>query len=141
MGFFKIRRREANEPVATIVDDAYRLAFDQAPLGIAHVGMDGGLSAVNPALCAILRRTPAELAATTFVRLTHPADIESDIGQIGRLLRGDIPRYTMEKRYLLPDGSHIWARLHVSLRRDAAGNPLHFISMVEEIPTPADPAA
>ena len=39
----------------------------------------------------------------------------------------------MEKRYIRSDGQTVWALLAVSLVRDAEGQPLYFISQVEDI--------
>jgi len=50
-----------------------------------------------------------------------------------RLLAGETGVYTAEKRYVHKDGHPVWTRLTVSLRRDAAGVPQHFISVIEDI--------
>jgi PAS domain S-box-containing protein len=41
--------------------------------------------------------------------------------------------YSMEKRYVRKDGSMIWVIITVSLVRTASGDPLHFITVVEDI--------
>ena len=53
--------------------------------------------------------------------------------RVARRLAGEIATYTMEKRYLRPEGSLVWVSLTVSLVRDPAGAPLHFVSVVEDI--------
>ena len=48
-------------------------------------------------------------------------------------MRGDLPSYTLEKRYLRKDGSLIWIDLSVSLQRDAAGQPAYAIAILQDI--------
>lgn len=111
----------------------FRATFEQAPVGIAHVGLDGRWLRVNDTLCRFLGYDAATLLATSFQQLTHPDDLDADLVQMRALLDGRIERYEMRKRYLHRDGHVLWAQLTVSLRRDAAGSPHHFISVVEDI--------
>ena len=39
----------------------------------------------------------------------------------------------MEKRYIRKGGDLVWGRLSVRLMKDAAGQPLYFLSMIEDI--------
>jgi diguanylate cyclase (GGDEF)-like protein len=49
------------------------------------------------------------------------------------VLSGARRTYQLEKRYIRSDGSLVWVLLSVSLVRDAAGAPLHFISQIQDI--------
>lgn len=49
------------------------------------------------------------------------------------LLAGRRSRYHLEKRYLDRDGKVIWARLSVSLVRSERGEPVHFVSQIQDI--------
>lgn len=111
----------------------FRGTFEQAAVGMAHVGLDGTWLRVNRRLCELLGYTEAELMARTFQSITHPDDLGADLGNVRRLLAGEVASYAMEKRYRRGDGSTVWANLTVSLARDAAGAPGHFISVVEDI--------
>lgn len=108
-------------------------AFHGAPIGMALVGLDGSWLAVNAALCKLLRRSEDELLATCFQQVTHPDDLEANLAELRRTLAGEIDGYQVEKRYLRPDGEPVWARLSVSLVRDAQGRPVHFVSQLEDI--------
>ncbi|WP_133479482.1 sensor domain-containing protein [Cognatilysobacter segetis] len=111
----------------------FRVTFEQAPVGIAHVGLDGRWLRVNRTLCDFFGRSQDDLLATTFQQLTHPDDLDSDLSLLRQLLAGRIERYELRKRYLHADGRVLWAQLTVSLRRGADDAPLHFISVVEDI--------
>lgn len=114
-------------------EDLFETAFAQAPIGMALVNPDGRWLKVNRALCAITGWPEAELILRSFREMTHPEDVGTDEELIALLLAGEIPGYQFEKRYIRRDGTEIWAELSVSLVRDAAGAPRHFIVQVEDI--------
>ena len=74
-----------------------------------------------------------ELLGMTFQDITHPDDLEAEIAEMRGLLGGEIPTYQSEKRYLHKDGRAVWIVLSVSLVRDAAGLPLHFVCQIADI--------
>ncbi|MBS0170045.1 MAG: PAS domain S-box protein [Nitrospira sp.] len=111
----------------------HRATFDNAAVGIAHVGLDGSWLRCNEALCALTGYSQEELLGSTFSDITHPDDLETDWASVRRLLTGDIDTFSMEKRYVRKDGSLIWVQLTVSLLRDGHGCPQHFISIVQDI--------
>ncbi len=49
------------------------------------------------------------------------------------MLAGEIDTYTLEKRYRRSNGRLVWISLTVTLMRDAAGAPDHFISVIVDI--------
>lgn len=111
----------------------FEAAFANAPIGIALIGLDGSFQRVNKALCAIVGYPEHELVALTFQDITHPDDLDADVNEASRLLHGEIRSYQMDKRYYAKDGHIVWIRLSASLVRDAVGEPLHFISHIEDI--------
>lgn len=115
------------------VEERFRATFEQAAVGIAHVGPDGRWLRVNRKLCEIVGYDHDELLALTFQDITDPADLDADLVLVGQVLAGEIDSYQIEKRYLRRDGRKIWINLTVSLVRDEQGAPDYFISVVEEI--------
>jgi PAS domain S-box-containing protein len=118
---------------ALAADARYRAAFEHAPIGLASVALDGRWIMVNDALCRLLGYPKTELLQKDFQQLTHPEDLAADLAQAQRLLAGEIPSYSMEKRYRRKDGSFVWARLTGAAVRDATGRTLEFIAIVEDI--------
>jgi signal transduction histidine kinase len=49
------------------------------------------------------------------------------------MLSGEIRSYHMDKRYIHRDGHIVWITLSVSLVHDPAGEPLYFVTQVEDI--------
>ncbi len=114
-------------------EERFRSVFEQGPLGIAIVGLDFRWVAVNARLCGMVGYTEDELSKLTFVDITHPDDIETDVEQAEKLARGEIPYYTMEKRYIRKNGGVIWISLTASIMRDDQGVALYYLSMIEDI--------
>ncbi|MCO7461799.1 MULTISPECIES: PAS domain S-box protein [Stenotrophomonas] len=108
-------------------------AFTSAALGMALVSLEGRWLDVNDALCRILGYPREELLQVDFQRLTHPDDLQTDLVLVQDLLAGRRSHYHLEKRYLDRDGKVIWARLSVSLVRSERGEPVHFVSQIQDI--------
>jgi PAS domain S-box-containing protein len=110
-----------------------RAIFNQAAVGIALASLDGYFVDLNRRFSEILGYSEAELHRITFSDLTHPDDRAMTEASVRRLLAGEIPEYTLEKRYLKKGGGEIWSLTTVTLMRDAAGRPLRFIGVIEDI--------
>jgi two-component system CheB/CheR fusion protein len=115
------------------IDQRFRSAFDAAAIGMALVGLDGRFLQVNRSLCQIVGYGEAELEGLTFQVITHPDDLEADLSLVQQLIDGLIPNYSMEKRYFHKDGSIVWIMLSVSLVRSDDGDPLYFVSQIQDV--------
>ncbi len=114
-------------------EERFRQSFQFAGIGMALVGLDGRWLQVNPAVCQILGYTAEELFAKTFQDITHPEDLTNDLALLRQLVAGERSFYQMEKRYIHRDGRVVWGRLTVTLVRQASGEPVHFVSQIEDI--------
>jgi PAS domain S-box-containing protein len=114
-------------------EERFRLTIDEAPIGMALVGLDGRFVRVNRALCEIVGYSADELTALNFQAITHPDSVHADVTAAGQLACGEIPRYQMEKRYIRKDRSTVDVQLTVSILRDRSGASLYFISQIEDI--------
>jgi PAS domain S-box-containing protein len=114
-------------------EERFRRAFEDAATGEALVATDGCFLRVNRSLCELLGYSESELLATSFQAITHPNDLEIDLGYVQQMLAGEIRTYQMEKRYLHKGDRIIWALLSVSLVRDAQNRPLYFVSQIQDI--------
>ncbi len=113
--------------------DLFENAFAHAAIGMALIGLDGRWLVVNQAVCRFLGYTEHELFSLTFQALTHPDDLQADLASADRLLRGEIENYEMEKRYFRKDRRLVWGLLSASLARGTDGQPLFFISQIQDI--------
>lgn len=97
------------------------------------MSLTGEWLAVNQKLCDIVGYSQDELLKITFQDITHPEDLGPDLALVEKMLRGEIQTYSLEKRYIRKDLSHVWINLTVSLVKDDSGLPLYFISVIEDI--------
>lgn len=110
----------------------FEATFLHAPVGIAHVALDGRFLLVNPRFCEISGYDADTLIRTGFQQITHPDDLHADEAMLARLNAGDVPRYTMEKRYIRADGTVIWINLTVAMVRDEADHPEFYVAVIED---------
>lgn len=110
-----------------------RAAFDLAPIGLAQFDCAGRFLLVNDRLCEILDCTPEFAIGRTFQELTFPDDLAHCLELTRQLAAGEIPRYTLEKRFVRPNGAIVWARITVSAARHADGSVDFFIGAAEDI--------
>src|SRR5882724_6121316 len=82
----------------------WRGTFENAAVGIAHVDVTGRFLRVNEKLCEIVGYTREELLAKTFQDITYAEDLEADLELFMRLVRGDVPSTSRDKRYVRKDG-------------------------------------
>lgn len=111
----------------------FEATFHHAPIGIAHVGLGGQFLLVNPRFCEISGYDAATLIGTGFQQITHPDDLNADEALLARLNAGELPRYTMEKRYIRSDGRTIWVNLTVAMVRDEADRPEFYVAVIEDM--------
>ena len=114
-------------------EERFRATFEQAAVGMAHVGLDGRWLRVNQKLCGIVGYGHDEMMGLTFQDMTHPDDLEADLADVRRLLAGEITTYSTQKRYVRKDRSLVCIKLTVSLARTPQGQPDYFIFVVEDI--------
>lgn len=88
---------------------------------------------VNAALCRALDYTAAELLQQRLADVTHADDVKRGVALTNQLLRGEIPSYRIEKRFIKRDGSVAWLDVTAVLMRDDDGVPLYGLAMVEDI--------
>ena len=110
-----------------------RLSFDQLVVPMATILPDGRVSSANAAYTAMLGREPAELDEIDIFTLIHPDDRAGDMAEGVRAYAGESDGWTREKRFLHADGSAVWVIETVTLVRDDAGDPLHFLCQEVDI--------
>jgi len=111
----------------------FRVAFENAAIGVALVGTDGRPIKTNRALQDLLGYSGEELRALKFSEFTHPEDLEENLALFQEMLAGKREYYQMEKRFLRKGGNVVHARLTSSAVRGANGRPDCCISLVEDI--------
>jgi PAS domain S-box-containing protein len=127
-----IERTQAEEALRES-EERFRGTFENAAVGIAHADANGRFLRVNEKYCEIVGYSRAELLTRSFRDITHTAELPANIAQYNRLMRGELPSFAIEKRYVRKDGSLVWVDVTVSLQRDATGKPADSIAIAEDI--------
>lgn len=128
-----ITERRKAEALLREGEERFRSTFELVAVGLAHVSLDGRFILVNEKYCSLTGYTREEMLARTFLDITHPADHDENLRRVAQLLQGKLSMLVWEKRYVRKDGTLLWGRLTGSVRRNASGEPVHFIVAVEDI--------
>lgn len=126
-------RYRKTEAVLKETETRFDATFEQAAVGIAHVGINGEWIRLNHKYCEILGYSQADLMGTTFQEVTHPDDLETDLELYQKLKDKEIDHYTLEKRYNKKDQSYIWVNLTVSIVWDERGQFDYAVAVIEDI--------
>ncbi len=105
--------------------DRYKVAFDNAPIGMGLVTPEGTWLQVNIAFCRLLGYSEEELLALSLAELTVPGDVSVQADEADEMRH--------ETRYLRADGTAIWVAASTTLVRNEKGEPLYYVLQVEDI--------
>ncbi|AQT67034.1 Phytochrome-like protein cph1 [Anaerohalosphaera lusitana] len=113
----------------------FRESFEHAPVGMAITDVEGHFIEANEAYCNIVGYDENELieSGVTYKDMTHPDDLDSNLAVMHRMLRGEIPAFYYEKRYVRKDRNVVWVRASVTARRNEYGEPYQLVAIVEDI--------
>ncbi|MGZ5059065.1 MAG: CHASE domain-containing protein [Methylobacter sp.] len=114
-------------------EERFRSTFEDAPVGVVNVSLDGRFLAVNQGFCDLVGYSENELMTVTFMQLTHPDYQCSSADNIRQTLAGEMAGFKMEKKYLRKDGGLVWGNLSAKLIRKPDGAPDYFIAVIENI--------
>lgn len=114
-------------------EQRFRVIFDQTAIGLVLVSLEGKITSANAKACEVFGYPKEELLKKTFQEITYQEDLQKDLELLTQLSMGEIPTYSMEKRYIRQDKSISWAYLSVSVVKDSNGKPLYYISAVYDI--------
>ena len=133
VAFENITQRKQEDDIRHDQDKQLRIIFDQAAVGMARLDPDGYWIQVNQKLCDMLGYTMPALLTQTFAAVTHPDDAALEVTSDQRLISGELPQISFEKRCLTQSGEVVWTYVTASTVHDAQGNLLYFIVTVQDI--------
>lgn len=113
--------------------------LEQAPIGIAlsHGAQpdhsEGDLTVFNTAYERITGRTREELLALGWSQITHPDDLPREMELYQRFMAGKIESYTLEKRFLRPDGRVVWVDVLLAPLRRSGDLKYNHICLIQDI--------
>jgi len=131
--FRDITKRKRADEARFEAEERFELVFEQGPIGMALLSVEGRWVRVNQALVEITGHTSEALVSKSLQELTYPDDRSNDIEELRALVEGDLSEYRIEKRLFHARGHVISVVLWVSLVRDRAGKPQNLIAQVQDI--------
>lgn len=108
--------------------------FDAAGVGMVLFDDQLLIARANRRFCEIVGRRRPEIVGDSCTTFTHPDDLAENQRVIGDVSSGAAERETLEKRYVRPDGSIVWAHVTVTaLERDGVGRATFLLATVEDV--------
>lgn len=129
----EVTKRKQAEEDPKESEERFRLAFENANDGVCLVDTDGNLVIVNNRMCEIFGYCKKELESMTVNDIAHPEDRNISPKYIKKSIAGETENSVFEKRYFHKQGHIIWGQISSSIIRDEKGDPLCFISHVQDI--------
>jgi PAS domain S-box-containing protein len=132
--FAEVRTEQVEGRHALAESEArFRVAFENAAVGVVLVDPQGSLLRVNDTFARMLGYSPEELETKTFQDVTHPDDLAANFSVLEKTLAGEANSYCIEKRYVRKDGAIVWASLTVGCVRKHDGAVDYLLSVIEDI--------
>ena len=114
-------------------ENLYKLTFEEADIGIAHVSLDGKWVDTNEYLTKLLGYTKEEFQSMYVSDVTYPDDRDKSTRMLEHLIKNNQNSYHIEKRYVHKNGNIVWVSLAVVLLKDEQKKPLYLLGIIRDI--------
>jgi PAS domain S-box-containing protein len=129
----EMREREGAEAALRESEQRFRNILNNVPIGVVYTDLNGQIIQANPRFCELTGYEEHELLMLRPPDYTFADDVAQDASLTAQLVRGEIPMYRRNKRYIAKNGGTVWVQASVSLLRDAQGQPMHIVGVAEDI--------
>ena len=128
-----ITERKLAEEALRKSEERFRKIFEEGPLGMSLMSLNGRFLKANTALCQMLGYSQSDLLALTFNELSHPEDIGRHQALIHELFLQKKNNQNIEQRYITKGGQILWVNLTCSIIYDTNEAALYGLAMLEDI--------
>ncbi len=111
----------------------FRGIYEYAATGISIFDLEGRFQSGNPAYFAMLGYAEDDIRGKGFWDFVHPDDRETNLAHFRQVIAQQKPSFEIVNRYVGKHGEPIWVHKHVSLVRDAEGEPVNVIALVTDM--------
>jgi PAS domain S-box-containing protein len=112
---------------------AFAALYEQSGLALAFFSIGGRFLRVNAAFCRLLGYAEEELLQKTHLDVVHVDDMEATAIARAQVISGKARARITERRYVHKDGSTIWAHAIGAVVRDAPGDALCTVLVLDDI--------
>lgn len=105
---------------------------NHAAVGILQITLSGHIRLANRNFCEMLARPDTDLLGRHVSEIIFEDDRRA-VRQAWRRLLATEETMTLETRFILPDGSHIWASNSISLIANEKGDAQYAVSVIQDI--------
>ncbi len=130
-----VTARKRGEIAIAKSEEYFRRIFDQSPVGMLIIGMDGKFVRVNNSMCRMIEYSEEELVRMQTVDVTPIEDWDTSgfySQKQQELITGQIDHLQMEKRYVTKSGKILWTNLNASMLPEGEDRR-YFLGVVEDI--------
>ncbi|GGL94263.1 hypothetical protein GCM10009425_01490 [Pseudomonas asuensis] len=106
--------------------------FDEASVGLSEISLDGRFLRVNDELCRLLNRPRQEILGLSVAEATQPEDRPDTLEAFQHVVSTKQPT-RLDKRYLRPDGSAVWANSSLTRLDDDKGHAHSVIAVTVDL--------
>jgi PAS domain S-box-containing protein len=121
--------RDAQRRERMALEALYQVTFEEAPIGIGHIDLQGRWLRINERLAEILGGPATEVVQRRLSDLLVPDDRDRFDADVQQVVSGARARARGEYRFARTDGRTAWVNLTVCLIRDVAGRPMQLALM------------
>ncbi len=114
-------------------EERFRGIFENAPIGILLVDMQGRIFQANHTAANLLAYDEQHMNGIHVSRLVPASDRAKLKESLSGLTLRDDRAHRSERRMICQNGLEIWTNFHVVLQRSGSGEPLYYIVQVADI--------
>jgi len=127
-----LRAGEAQKRLREI-DETFHSTFEQAAIGLGHMGLDRKWLWANKRLCQMFGYTLEEFLQRTGVDTVPPENTDARVVSRQQVISGERESFAFEQVCRRKDGSEFWGSFAVTLARKPDGQPRHFVVVANDI--------
>jgi PAS domain S-box-containing protein len=113
--------------------DVFQSAFHESGIGMALISPDGKWLDVNNVICELTEYSREELMQLALKDIAYPGEWEEDRDLVKKMLHGEIPNFTVERRYVARSGRLVYVLLTLTMVWNSDDMPRFFIAQAVDI--------
>ncbi len=115
-------------------EERFRTMFEEAPMGIGIFdARTGNAVQINSRFAEIVGRPRDEVLIMDWKLYSHPDEIEENLHRIELLMENKISGFSMNKRFVRPDGEEVWVNMTVTPFHSKVQQEYCHLCMIEDI--------